>query len=143
MFKNVVINNILIQMKRALLIIFTLLLFVSCSENKDEEKGRINIAVSQEPVTLDVMTNSSLMGRIIASGNIYEKLLILDGDGNIKEELCESYSLSDDNRKLTFVLRESVLFHDGSVMTAEDAAASMNRYLSIFCCREYNNRRGV
>lgn len=136
MFKNIAINNILIEMRRALLIIITLLLVVSCSENKDEEKKRINIAVSQEPVTLDVMTNASLMGRIIASGNIYEKLLVLDGEGNIKEELCESYSLSDDNRKLTFVIREGVLFHDGSVLTAGDAAASMNRYLKLYSVAE-------
>lgn len=119
-------------MKRLLLLLFTLLLIVSCSSNKEEEKGRINIAVSQEPVTLDVMTNSSLMGRIIASGNIYEKLLVLDGEGNIKEELCESYSLSRDNRTLRFVLRDNVLFHDGRVMSAEDAAASMNRYLTLY-----------
>ncbi len=119
-------------MRRALLITITLLLVVSCSSNKNEEKTNINIAVSQEPVTLDVMTNSSLMGRIIAGGNIYEKLLVLDGDGNIREELCESYFLSNDDKKLTFVLRKGVLFHDGSVMTAEDAAASMNRYLSLY-----------
>ncbi len=131
-FKNIVISNILILMRKALLLLFTLLLVVSCSNNKNEEKANINIAVSQEPVTLDVMTNSSLMGRIVASGNIYEKLLVLDGEGNIREELCESYSLSNDNKRLTFVLRDGVLFHDGTVLTAEDAVASMNRYLKLY-----------
>ncbi len=130
-FKNIVISNILVKMRRALLILFTLLLVVSCSEEKGED-GVINIAISQEPLTLDVMTNSSLTGRIIASGNIYEKLLVLDGDGNIREELCESYSLYDDNRKLRFVIRDNVLFHDGTVMTAEDVVASMNRYLLLY-----------
>ncbi len=119
-------------MRRVLLLLFTLLFVVSCAEEKGEEKGTINIAISQEPLTLDVMTNSSLTGRIIASGNIYEKPLVLDGEGNIREELCESYFLTEDNTRLTFVLRDNVLFHDGTVMTAEDAAQSMNRYISLY-----------
>lgn len=118
-------------MRRVLIVIISILLLVSCSERSTEE-GNINIAVSQEPVTLDIAVSSTLMGRIIASGNIYEKLLVLDGDGEIREELASSYYFSDDNRTLTFRLREGVMFHDGTVMRAEDAAASMNRYLSLY-----------
>ncbi len=118
-------------MRKALAIIILILFLVSCSGENPRE-GNINIAVSQEPVTLDITVSSTLMGRIIASGNIYEKLLVLDGDGEVREELASSYSFSNDNRTLTFSLREGVLFHDGSTLSAKDAAASMNRYLSIY-----------
>ncbi len=108
-----------------------LILAVSCPAEKSGD-GNINIAVSQEPVTLDIASSTTLMGRIIASGNIYEKLLVLDGEGKIREELASSYLLSNNNRTLTFKIRNGVMFHDGSTMTAEDVAASMNRYLSLY-----------
>ena len=76
-------------MRKVLPFILLLILIVSCSP--EEGSGKINIACAQEPVTLDVMTNSSLTGRLIASGNIYEKLLVEDVDGNIREELCSSW----------------------------------------------------
>ena len=117
-------------MRKVLPFILLLILIVSCSP--EDGSGRINIACAQEPVTLDVMTNSSLTGRLIASGNIYEKLLVEDADGNIREELCSSWGLSNDNRTLTFTIREGVMFHDGRVMTAEDVCASMNRYLDLY-----------
>ena len=118
-------------MRKIFCFLIILILLVSCS-GTENDTGTINAALSQEPVTLDVMTNPTLTGRIIASGNIYEKLLVLDGEGKIREELASSYSLSDDGKTLTFTLRRGVLFHDGSEMTALDACSSMNRYLSLY-----------
>lgn len=118
-------------MRRILILFLLTILVVSCS-GETEDTNTINAALSQEPVTLDVMTNPTLTGRIIASGNIYEKLLVLDGEGNIKEELASSYSLSEDMKTLVFTLREGVLFHDGKEMKAEDVCASMNRYLLLY-----------
>lgn len=118
-------------MRRILVLLLFLILIVSCSK-KTGDASVINAALSQEPVTLDVMTNATLTGRIIASGNIYEKLLVLDGDGNIREELASSYSLSEDRKTLVFTLREGVFFHDGTEMKGEDACASMNRYLLLY-----------
>ncbi len=118
-------------MRRILILFAIIILIVSCSE-KTVDAGTINAALSQEPSTLDVMTNPTLTGRIIASGNIYEKLLVLDGDGDIREELASSYSLSEDKKTLVFTLRKGVLFHDGTEMKAEDACASMNRYLLLY-----------
>ncbi len=118
-------------MRRVLILLMSMVLLLSSCKDRGRGDG-INIAISQEPVTLDIMTNSTLMGRIIASGNIYEKLLVLDGDGNIREELAESYSLSDNNRRLTFVIRDDVFFHNGKKMRAEDVASSMNRYLALY-----------
>ncbi len=113
-----------------ILLLLTLLLF-SCTKEKGDS-STINIALSQEPVTLDVMVSSSLSSRLIASGNIYEKLLVLDDEGNIRCELAESWELTNENKTLTFVIRKGVLFHDGSIMKAEDVKESMNRYLSLY-----------
>ena len=103
-----------------------LLLLPSCGE---ERSSSFDIALSQEPPVLDVMLNSSISGRMIAVGNVYEKLLVLDADGNVRPELAESFSLSEDGHRLSFRLRSDVTFHNGDILTAEDAAASMNRWL--------------
>ncbi|MBQ0072019.1 MAG: hypothetical protein KBS81_09260 [Spirochaetales bacterium] len=110
-------------------LLILLLLFVSCEK---EQKRALNIAISQEPVTLDTMVNTTLTGRIIANGNIYEKLLTLDGEGSIRPELALSYTLEEGGTVLRFVLRQDVVFHDGTPLTAEDAAASMNRWLRVY-----------
>lgn len=81
---------------------------------------------------MDTMVNTTLSGRIIANGNIYEKLLTLDGEGQVREELASSYALSDSGRRLSFTIREGVRFHDGSVMTVDDVVASMNRWLKVY-----------
>lgn len=115
-------------MKKVLVLLFVIIFLISCNS----EDNAINVAISSEPVTLDIMINSSLSGRLIASGSIYEKLLVLDGDGNIREELCSSYFLSSDNKTLTFVLLPNVYFHDGTIMNAEDVASSMNRWIELY-----------
>jgi len=43
--------------------------------------------------------------------------------------LAESYSLSDDGLKITFKIREGIIFHDGTPVTAEAAAFSFLRQM--------------
>ena len=113
-----------------LLVILCLLLsLVSC---KKEGSDTIRIALSQEPVTTDIMVNTSLSGRLIFLGNVYEKLLVLDEEGNIRPELAEEWRLSEDGKELEFRIRKGVLFHDGTEMDGEDVAFSMNRWLEKY-----------
>lgn len=118
------------MMMKKLSIILLALILISC--NTEKESSTLSVAVSQEPPTLDVVVNTSLISRIIASGNIFEKLLSKDSNGDIKLELAESYSLRDDNKKLSFTLKKNIRFHDGSYLTNRDASLSMNRWLSIY-----------
>lgn len=112
--------------------LIALLAFILVSCNAERESNSLSVAISQEPPTLDVVVNTSLSSRIIATGNIFEKLLTTDIDGNIKTELAESYSLADENKRLSFTLKKNIKFHDGTYLTNKDACASMNRWLSIY-----------
>ena len=115
---------------RLLMVLLCLLLsLVSC---KKEGSDTIRIALSQEPVTTDIMVNTSLSGRLIFLGNVYEKLLVLDEEGNIRPELAEEWRLSEDGKELEFRIRKGVLFHDGTEMDGEDVAFSMNRWLEKY-----------
>lgn len=113
-------------MRIAAVLMMILLLFPAC---RVEEDFSVNIALSQEPPVLDVMLNSSISGKMIAVGNIYEKLLVLDEEGRIRPELASFWTLSEDGKSLSFTIREGVPFHNGDMLEAEDVAASMNRWL--------------
>ena len=112
-------------------IFFTIILLV-CSCTVKSDVSYINVAVSQEPVTTDVMVNTSLTGRLILVGNVYERLVVLDEEGNVKPELASSYVLSEDGKKLSFTIRDGVKFHDGTVMDEEDVVYSLNRWLAVY-----------
>ena len=114
-----------------LAILFSIIL-LACSCAVKSDVSYLNVAVSQEPVTTDVMVNTSLTGRIILVGSVYERLVVLDSDGNVSPELASSYSLSEDGKKLTFEIRKNVKFHDGTIMDEEDVVYSLNRWLNVY-----------
>jgi len=60
---------------------------------------------------------------------MYEGLVEFDENGEIKPLLATDWTVSDDQREWTFTLREGVTFHDGTPLTAEAAAISLNRIL--------------
>lgn len=115
-------------MKKALIILMFALIVVSCRADKDH----LSIAVSSEPSTLDMHVNTSLIARTILVGNVYEKLFVLDQDGDVRCELAEDYALSEDGRSLSISIRDNVKFHNGEVMDVEDVIYSMNRYLDYY-----------
>ncbi len=49
-------------------------------------------------------------------------------DGNLRGELAEEFSGSDDAATWTFKLRKDVTFHNGKTLTAEDVIASFNHH---------------
>lgn len=63
--------------------------------------------------------------------NLYDALLTYDAQGNLVNQLAESYEMSEDGLTYTFKLKEGVLFHDGSEVTASDVVFSFNRLLGI------------
>jgi ABC-type dipeptide transport system, periplasmic component len=113
-----------------------LMLLVSCGRQPAEIV--LDVAVSQEPPTLDVNKNSSVSSRLILVGNVFEKMLTLNGKGEAVPELAESYTVSEDARHFVFKLRENVLFHDGTPLTAKEAAASLNRWVDSYSAAAYS-----
>lgn len=95
-------------------------------------KDIINVAVNQEAPSLDLMKNTSAIGRYICNGSVFEKLVTLDANSDAKPELCESYDINADSTEYVFHLRKGVKFHDGTEMTSKDVVASMNRWFKGF-----------
>lgn len=67
----------------------------------------------------------------MASVNLYDGLLSVDGSGGVVPELAESWVVSDDASEVTFTIRSDATFHDGSPVEAKDVVYSVERLLRI------------
>jgi len=89
-----------------------------------QEGGQVIVALDEVPRQLDPLLNQLNPG-YRTLWNVYDSLLTVDygGTGEVLPGLAESWERAD-GRTLDLVLREGVLFHDGSPLTAEDVVFS-------------------
>ncbi|MCA0972193.1 ABC transporter substrate-binding protein [Halobacillus litoralis] len=102
------------------------------------EGGELNVAISADPNTLDWMYTGESAARKIG-WHIFEGLFALNQDYEAKPLLAESYEVSEDGQTYTINIREGVTFHNGDPVTAEDAVASLNRWLKVSSVGEITN----
>ena len=72
----------------------------------------------------DMASSSSLV-------NLYDTLVFPAADESMTPWLAETWDTSEDGVTWTFHLRQGVLFHDGSELTASDVVYSFNRLQTI------------
>jgi len=53
---------------------------------------------------------------------VYSGLLRPDGKGRLMNDLADHYTISEDGLSYTFVLKDGLVWHDGTALTAEDVA---------------------
>ena len=87
------------------------------------------LAMSSPPTSMDPHF-SNLFPNLNVSDHMFQPLVTMDADSRIIPALAESWSLVN-NLTWEFKLRKGVKFHDGSEMTAEDVAWSMDRPTTI------------
>ncbi len=59
---------------------------------------------------------------------IYDTLFATDANLQIRPQMVETYSVSKDQMKYRFTLRDGLKFHDRQPVTAEDCVASLQRW---------------
>lgn len=83
-------------------------------------------------LTLDpaAMTGNEVVGIVV---NLYDGLVELNPQQltEVRPALAERWSVSPNNRTLTFHLRDNVRFHSGNPLTSADAVWSMRRVLHL------------
>ncbi len=80
--------------------------------------GSVTFAAITDPETLDLHQTSNPVASTIF-GAIYEPLVYQDLDNSYKGLLAESWTVSPDNKTITFKLRKGIKFTDGSPFNAE------------------------
>jgi len=61
------------------------------------------------------------------SSLVYAGLMGLSGSGTVVPVLAESYTISEDGRTYTFILREDAKFQDGTPVTAQDVVFTVEK----------------
>ncbi|AYG63163.1 ABC transporter substrate-binding protein [Rhizobium jaguaris] len=112
-------------------IVFTavlgLALFPFAVMTQAAEKQQIVVDLVNEPSTLDPQLQWNPDSYFVYR-NIFDNLVTRDNSGKIVPEIATSWkNLSD--TKIAFTLRGDVTFHDGTPLTAEDVAFSVNRII--------------
>jgi oligopeptide transport system substrate-binding protein len=108
--------------------IFLIVACLSCSNDKTKNSSTLNVAVSDDPISLDPrlvrdLSSSSIM-RIL-----YEGLMRSTYDGKIIPGIADSYTVSEDQKTYTFHLRPCQ-WSDGSALTADDIAETWKTVLA-------------
>jgi peptide/nickel transport system substrate-binding protein len=86
--------------------------------------GTLVVAITDNPPELNSgISNNILTGAV--SGQIYELLVKLDKNLNVKASLAESWEVAPDGLSVTFKLRPNVKWHDGKPFTSADVAYSL------------------
>jgi len=92
---------------------------------KKSAKDSVVMVIPSDISTLDPHNNSAVLSQVVFQ-NIYDTLLDYY-QGKFTPRLCESYKVSDDGLKYTFLLKKGVKFHNGEEMKASDVAFSLMR----------------
>ena len=59
---------------------------------------------------------------------VYDTLFAVDSKGQVKPQMIDTWTLSPDQKKYTFTLREGLKWHDGAPVTSADCVASIKRW---------------
>ncbi len=121
--------------KRIFLIItiFALLqLLNSCKKSPsqiDKDYGdKLIIGVFQKPTIINPILTSGSISAILL-GIIFDGLIKIDENGEIKPDLAESWEISEDGLEWIFHLRKGVKFHDGVEFTAKDVKFTFDKFI--------------
>jgi len=89
----------------------------------------LDVGATTEPDGMDPITISGAGTPFVLLYNVYETLVKLDSEGNIRPLLAEEWSLSTDMLVYTFQLDSAAKFADGTPVTADAVVTSFQRIL--------------
>ena len=113
--------------------LITLLVLTSASIQAKTPDDQLIVGMNMNNLlTLDpaAMTGNEVVGIVV---NLYDGLVELNPQQltEVRPALAERWSVSPDNRTLTFHLRDNVRFHSGNPLSSADAVWSMRRVLHL------------
>ena len=90
----------------------------------------LRIGLQEDPDTLDPQRARTYVSRIVFT-SMCDKLIDVDDKLQFVPQLAKSWSWSDDNKTLTFKLRDDVVFQDGTKFDAAAAKANFDREMTM------------
>ena len=117
------------KVKYTLLVLITTLALVlsACTGTGQTQPVTLRVGWAGSPDTLNPGT-AVLSEAYTIFALVYDTIYEYQLDGTYKLDVAESAEVSDDSLTWTFKIRDGIKFHDGTPMTAKDAAFSVNLY---------------
>lgn len=91
-------------------------------------EGRLTVAQARDPQNLDPIDTFLITWGSLGS-NIFDGLILRDENLQLKPALATSWEFSEDNKRITFKLRNDVVFHNGEPFNAEAVKYTFERLL--------------
>lgn len=102
----------------------------ACSPTISEPQDRqLMVGASASPNSMDPTTSDAAAIPQALLYNVYEPLLKIDGNGNLKPLLASEWSLAPDGLTYTFNLRSQAKFASGTKVTPEAVIESIQRII--------------
>jgi peptide/nickel transport system substrate-binding protein len=89
--------------------------------------GTANLVLESEAVILDPHATTAAITRTFGY-HVFDTLFAMDGQGMIRPQMVAAWETSPDGLVWNFRLREGLLWHDGTPVTAADCVASLERW---------------
>ena len=111
-----------------------LLLTAACGGSDDDSgdgasssgTGSLVIAENEPPASFDpIQADNSTVDEVVTP--MYDTLVDFDADNELYNELAADYTVAEDGMSIDVTLRDDVTFHDGTPLTAEDVAYTLDR----------------
>ena len=93
---------------------------VSNAQDQPKRGGTLTFTTRKDLTMMNPLVRTSSTDKSLRD-LMYEALLAMDLNGNVRPNLAESWEISKDGKTYTLHLRKGVKFHDGKEMTADDA----------------------
>lgn len=108
--------------------LFTCLFLSSCGGNKRKERSSFSLDIGTAVTSLDPLLAQNNNDYIIAR-NAFEGLMYLDSDNNLKNGVCDDFTVSEDSKTYTFKLKDKLKWNDGTKLTSDDFRFMAERVL--------------
>lgn len=102
-----------------------------------EGSDTLRLQLASEPDRLDPALNSSVDGAALALAG-FAGLFTYDETGAVVPELAESYTVSEDGKTYTIVLKDGLKWSDGSELTAKDFEYAWKRAANPETAADYS-----
>jgi peptide/nickel transport system substrate-binding protein len=93
------------------------------------EGDTFNLRIAEDPESLDNVRTTSGAAESVMALTFLERLTYIDENNVIHGWLAESWTVSDDQREVTFSLRQGIKFTDGTDFNAEAVKFHFDRIL--------------
>ncbi len=121
-------------LRALLVVVFCAALTAGCRAERDA--ATLRIALTNEPATLDPGRATDVQAFYVLS-NLYEGLTRYGHGLQVEPAVASSWTFSDDLRRITFHLRDDVVWSDGRPVVAADFVYAWRRLLDPETAAEY------